>query len=129
MYAVDPPGATVWLVGDGLSAKLNEMTSESDVECVRPPLVPTMVTVYVPTCAMTLVVKVIVVVAFAGFGVNDTLTPDGRPVAEKLTGPVKPPDGVTVTADCPEAPRSILRLVGEALRAKSAGVAEPWTTS
>lgn len=106
-----------------------EMTSVRAVEWVSVPLVPTIVTVYVPRCAMTLVVSVSVVEPVEGFGLNDGLTPDGSPVAEKVTAPEKPPEGTTVIAEVPESPRSILRLVGDALRPKSATLAGCCTVS
>ncbi len=32
-----------------------------------------------------------------GFGLNDAVAPEGSPVTLKLTLPLKPPDGVTLT--------------------------------
>ena len=55
-------------------------------------------------------VKVLVVVA--GFGLNDAVTPLGRPEANKLMLPLKPFRGVTPIALEPLAPCVKLRLLG-----------------
>ena len=60
------------------------------VVCVKLPEVPVMVTVAVPVLAVPLVVNVNTLVAVAGFGLNDALTPLGRPDVDKVTLPLKP---------------------------------------
>ena len=50
----------------------------------------------IPVVAALLAVSVKVLVAAAGFVLNDAVTPLGRPDAAKLTLPVKPFWGVTV---------------------------------
>jgi hypothetical protein len=60
------------------------------------PEVPVIVTVDIPVVAALLAVNVKVLVAAAGFVLNDAVTPLGRPDAAKLTLPVKPFWGVTV---------------------------------
>jgi hypothetical protein len=63
-----------------------------------------MVTVAVPVAAALLAVSVNVLVVVVGFGLNAALTPLGRPDADKLTLPLKPFRGVTVTALWPLLP-------------------------
>ncbi len=69
------------------------------VECVRAPLVPVIVTVYVPAGVAAPVVTLMVLdpePPATGFGLNDAPAPDGSPLALSVTLPVKPPDPVTV---------------------------------
>ena len=54
------------------------------------------VTVTVPVPAVALAVNVSVLLLLAGFGLNPAVTPLGKPVAEKVTLPLKPFDGVMV---------------------------------
>jgi hypothetical protein len=77
------------------------------VVCVRVPDVPVMVTVIVPVVAVPLAVSVNVLLFVAevvGLGLNAAVTPLGRPEADKLTLPLKPFCGVTVTVLCPLLP-------------------------
>jgi hypothetical protein len=60
------------------------------VLCVRLPDLPVMVTVNVPRRAVALAARVSVLVAVAGLGVKDALTPLGIPEADRVTGPAKP---------------------------------------
>lgn len=69
---------------------------ESVVELLTLPLTPLMVTVNVPMAAVVLAVKVKVLVLVALAGLNDALTPPGRPEAERLTAPLNPLSGVTL---------------------------------
>jgi hypothetical protein len=62
------------------------------------------VTAAVPIVAVLLAVSVNVLVAVAGFGLNDAVTPLGRPDADKVTPPLKPFCGVTVIVLVPPAP-------------------------
>jgi hypothetical protein len=73
-----------------------------------------MVTVTVPMAAVLLAVSVNVLVVVAGFGLNDAVTPVGRPEADKLTLPLKPFCGVIVIAPVPLAPCTRVRLFGDA---------------
>ena len=59
------------------------------LEFVKLPDVPVTVTVTVPVVAVLLAVRVKVLEAVAGLGLNDALTPLGRPDADKLTLPLK----------------------------------------
>ncbi len=57
---------------------------------VKLPEVPVMVTVAVPVIAVPLAVSVNVLVLVVPLGLNDAVTPLGRPDADKLTLPLKP---------------------------------------
>jgi len=85
---------------------------------LKDPEVPVMVTVFVPVVAELLAVKVATLVPVVGFLLNVTVTPVFSPLADKVTLPVKPPDGVTVTVEVPLADRSMVKLVGDADRVK-----------
>jgi hypothetical protein len=76
------------------------------------------VTATVPVVAVPLAVSVNVLVAAAGFGLNDAVTPLGRPDADKLTLPLNPFCGVTVIVLVPLVPRVMLKLPGDAERVK-----------
>jgi hypothetical protein len=67
---------------------------------------------------MPLAVSVSVLVAVAGLGLNDAVTPPGRPDADRLTLPLKPFCGAIVTALVPLAPCMMLKLPGDAERVK-----------
>ena len=54
------------------------------------PTLPVMVTVAVPVAAVLLAVSVNVLVPVVLAGLNDAVTPLGRPDADKLTLPLKP---------------------------------------
>jgi len=86
------------------------------VAFVKLPELPVMVTGTVPVAAVLLAVSVNVLVAVAGFGLNDALTPLGRPDADKLTPPLKPFCGVTVIVLVPLAPSVSVKLLGDAER-------------
>jgi len=75
---------------------------------------PVIVTVTVPVVAVPLAASVSVLVAVAGFGLNDAVTPLGRPDADKLTLPLKPFCGVIVIALVPLLPCMTLKLPSDA---------------
>jgi hypothetical protein len=83
---------------------------------VKLPDAPLIVSVTVPVLAVLVAVNVNVLVAVAGFGLNDALTPLGRPDADKVTVPLKPFCGVTVIVLVPLAPCVMLKLLGDAER-------------
>jgi hypothetical protein len=83
---------------------------------VKLPEVPVTVTVAVPVVAALLDVSVNVLVAVAGLGLNDAVTPLGRPDADKLTLPLNPFCGVTVIVLVPLPPCTTLRLLCDAER-------------
>jgi hypothetical protein len=91
---------------------------ETEVVCVRLPDVPVTVTVAVPSAAVLLAFNVNVLVPVVGLVPKAAVTPLGSPEADNVTLPVKPLDGVTVTALVPLAPGAIVRLLGEADREK-----------
>ena len=68
----------------------------SVVEFVKLPAVPVMVTGTLPVAAVPLTVSVNVLVLVAGLGLNNAVTPLGKPGADKLTGLLKPFCGLTV---------------------------------
>jgi hypothetical protein len=82
--------------------------------CVRLPETPLTVTVATPTAALLEAVSVSVLDPVVLAGLNDAVTPLGRPFAERLTALLKPLMGITVTVLLPPAPCTTLRLLGEA---------------
>ena len=84
------------------------------------PDVPVIVTVPAPAAAVLLAASVNVVVLIVLLGLKEMVTPLGRPVAEKLTLPLKPFCGMTVIVLVPLAPCAIVRLLGDAESAKFA---------
>jgi hypothetical protein len=81
-----------------------------------------MVTVTVPVVAEPLAVSVnvlllAVLLLAVLLGLNDAVTPLGRPDADKLTLPLKPFCGVTVITLVLLVPCVIIKLLGEAERA------------
>jgi hypothetical protein len=96
-----------------------------DVVWVKPE-VPVTVTVAVPVAAVLLAVNVRTLEEVAGFGLNDAVTPLGKPEAEKVTLPANPFEGVIVTVLVPLVPCVIVTLVGDADRLKS-GVGAAFT--
>jgi hypothetical protein len=69
--------------------------------------------------AVLLAISVNVLLAVAGFGLKEGVTPGGRLEADKLTLDVKPVDGVMVIVVVPELPRAMLKLLGDAESVKS----------
>ena len=80
------------------------------------PDTPVMVTVTVPVVAVLLVVSVSVLVPVVLVGLNDAVTPLGKPEADKLTLPLKPFCAVTVIVLVPLFPCAIVKLLGDAER-------------
>jgi hypothetical protein len=83
------------------------------VVCVRLPEVPVMVTVVVPAAAVPDAVNVNVLEVVALAGLNDAVTPAGKLVTLRDTGPLKPLMSVTVVVLLPLVPAATLRLLGE----------------
>src|SRR5947209_1102503 len=111
------PCTIVKLLGDAEIVKLATGTRftvrETVVVFVRLPDVPVTVTVTVPVAAVLLAVSVNVLVLAVLLGLNDAVTPLGRPDADKLTLPLKPFCGVTVMVLAPLAPCTIVKLLGD----------------
>jgi hypothetical protein len=82
----------------------------------NPPDVPVTVTVAVPVVAVPVATNVNVLVVLVVLGLNDAVTPLGRPDADKLTLPLKPFWAVTVIVLAPLVPCMTVRLVGDAAR-------------
>ena len=118
-----PPGVIVILPDEGASVKPGaELTVRATVVvAVKAPEVPVIVTVVVPAVADPLAVSVSTLVVAVLVGLNDAVTPLGRPLAMKLTLPVNPPTSVTVMVLVPTAPPgAIVTLPGAAARVKLA---------
>ena len=92
------------------------MVREIVVVFVKLPDLPVTVTEAVPVAAVLLAVNVNVLVVAVLVGLNDAVTPLGRPDVDKLTLPVKPFCGVTVMVLAPLAPCTIVKLFGDAER-------------
>src|SRR5437660_1494851 len=88
------------------------------MELVKAPDVPVTVTVAVPVVAVLLAIIVNVAGAVGGLVLNEAVTPLGRPEADKLTMPLKPFCGVTVTLLVPLVPWVTLKVLGETESAK-----------
>jgi len=88
---------------------------------VKLPDTPVTVTVTVPVVAVLLAVSVNVLPLVVLPGLNDAVTPLGIPAADKLTLLLKPFCGVTVIALVPVVPCDIVKLLGDAERAKFGG--------
>src|SRR5262249_33617797 len=93
---------TVMLAGESAIEKSGAgaglTTSVTVVECTRLPLVPVMVSVYVPAGVLVLVVTDIVDEPdpVTDVGLKLALAPAGSPLALKVITPLKPPDPVAV---------------------------------
>jgi hypothetical protein len=92
--------------------------SEILVWFVKLPDEPVTVTVNTPMAAVALAVSVKVLVLVAGFVPNDAVTPLGSPDEDKLTLPLKPFCGVIEIVLAPLVPCVMVKLLGEAERAK-----------
>jgi len=77
---------------------------------------PVTVTVTVPVAALLLAVSVNVLVLVVVLGLNEAVTPLGRPDADKLTLPLKPFCGLTAMVLAPLAPCGIVKLLGDTER-------------
>ena len=89
---------------------------ETVVVFVKLPDEPVTVTMTVPVAAVLLAVSVKVLLLAVLLGLNDAVTPLGRPDADKLTLLLKPFSGVTVMVLAPFVPWTTVRLLGEAER-------------
>jgi hypothetical protein len=100
--AEPPPAVGGGLLGGGLlgGGLAGALTVTGMVAVwLSEPLVPVTVTVAEPAAAELAAVKVKVLVDAVEAGLNDAVTPLGRPLAARLTALVKPPEGETVTVD------------------------------
>jgi hypothetical protein len=85
---------------------------------VKLPEEPVTVTVNVPMAAVLLEVSVSALVLEVLLGLNEAVTPLGRPDADKLTMPLKPFWGVIVIVLVTVAPWRMVRIPGEAKNEK-----------
>jgi hypothetical protein len=112
------PCLTVKLDGDADNEKSGVATAftvnETEVVWVNAPDVPVIVTDEVPVVAVLLADSVSKLLPVVGLVPKVAVTPAGRPDADKLTLPVKPPDGLTVIVELPLLPRVTDKLLGEA---------------
>ena len=93
------PGVSRRLDGDAPTVKSAGAvtTSVAVVVRVKLPLTPVIVSVYVPTGVLVLVITESVAEVVAGFGVKLPVAPAGRPLTVNVTWPVNPLIGVTAT--------------------------------
>jgi hypothetical protein len=104
----------------GVAVSVGPLTVRATVVVwVRAPEVPVIVTVDIPAVAVPLAVSVKTLVAVVGFVPNEGVTPLGKPAAERVTLPVKPLCGVTVTVLEPLDPWAMVKVFGDAERLKS----------
>ena len=89
---------TLTLLGDDERTKFPAIVTvrEIVVELVSLPEVPVSVSVAVPVLAVLLALSVNTLDVVAGFGLNDAVTPFGRPETAKLTFPLKPFNWLTL---------------------------------
>lgn len=118
VIALEPldPCVMVRLLGEAESVKFGGglTARESVVELDRLPDEPVIVTVDVPVVAALLAVSVNVLVPVALVGLNEAVTPEGKPDADKLTVPLKPLSALTVMVLVPLAPWTMVKLFGDA---------------
>jgi hypothetical protein len=84
---------------------------------VKPPPVPVMVTVEVPTLALLLAVRVSVDEPEPPemlVGLKLAVTPDGKPLADRETALLNPPETLLEIVEVPELPAWTLNVVGSA---------------
>lgn len=112
-----PPLAMLTAEGAAESVKLCTEALTVRLMVVLPvvlPDTPEMVTVTVPVVAVEVADKVSVLVLEVGFGLNAAVTPLGKPEAERVTLPLKPPTSLTVMVLVPLLPCVTVTLLGEA---------------
>jgi len=90
---------------------------------VRLPDMPVIVTVAGPVAAFAAALNVAVLLRADEVGLNVAVTPEGKPVAERVTALLNPFVGTTKIVLAPLAPGRTLRLVGDAVSAKLGGAA------
>jgi hypothetical protein len=113
------PWATPRLLGDAERLKFGAVIVRLIVAVLfKIPEVPVTVTVAVPAVAELAATSVRVLAAAVLAGLNDAVTPLGRPDAARLTLPLKPFCGPTVRVLTPLFPCATLRPLGDAVRLK-----------
>ncbi len=125
VVALAPPCTRVRLLGDAARVKLcgTFTATDSVVLADKLPDVPMTVTVALPRAAELDAVRLSVLVPEVAPGLNDAVTPLGRPEAEKETLPLNPPRSMTaMVAVALLPPCTRLRLVGDAVSVKLGAV-------
>jgi len=122
-----PPGGRLTLAGDTAMANvvIAVTFSTSRAVLVMPPEVPVMVIVDVDEAAEGLAVSISVLVVVALAGLNDAVTPAGRPVAARATVPLKPCRGLMVIVTWALDPGAIESVDADEASAKDAGFDAP----
>jgi hypothetical protein len=117
------PCVIVKVLGDAESVKFpgGLTVRERVVVFAKLPDEPVIVTVTVPVAAVPLAASVKVLVFVVLAGLNDAVTPLGKPDADKLTLPLKPYSGVTVIVLAPLVPCAIVILLSEVESEKFGG--------
>jgi len=103
-------------IGRGWSTAVTVRLTVVVVGPTKPADEPVTVAVTVPVAALLLAVSVNVLVLVVVLGLNEAVTPLGRPDADKLTLPLKPFCGLTVMVLAPLAPCGIVKLLGDTER-------------
>jgi hypothetical protein len=99
------------------SVGIDRTVREIVVVFFKLPDLPVIVRVTVPVVATPLAVNVNVLVLAVVLGLNEAVTPLGKPDADKPTLPAKPFCGLTVIVLVPLAPCTTVKLLGDAERA------------
>jgi len=101
-----PPRTRLNEFGEAERAKFGGDTTVTETVVLRDnaPDVPVTVMVNVPSAAVLLAVSVSVLALVVLLGLNDAVTPLGKPEAERLTLPLNPFSGLTLMALVPFAP-------------------------
>lgn len=86
---------------------------------LRAPDVPLMEILNVPTLADLAIFRVSVLLVVAGFGLNEAVTPFGKPEADRVTLLLNPFRRVTVMVLFPLLPRAMFKELGKSERLKS----------
>jgi hypothetical protein len=120
VLAADAPCTTLRVAGAAANVKpVAPFTVRLSVTVAdNVPEVPVTVTVVVPAAAEGVALNVTVLAAAVVAGLNDAVTPLGRPEAVSATLLLKPFFGVTVTVSVALAPCTTLTLEGEAANEK-----------
>lgn len=104
-----PPGARLRVAGDADSVNPGalEIVSDSRAVLVKLPEVPVTVSVDVAAAAELLAIKVSVLLVIALAGLNDAVTPAGKPAMVRFTALLKPCCALTVMLLAPLAPAAM----------------------
>ena len=112
-----PPATKVMPAGAAERVKLGAGVTVSEIVAVLPstPALAVMVTVVAPGVAFAAARRVSVLVRLVDAGLNDPVTPVGKPETESDTLPLKPFCGATVIVLEPAPPCRMVRLAGDAV--------------